>query len=224
MSTIAMVIILTVGIVEIFGFTAAIYVMNRKLEELRMEREKYNTGIFRTLSTFLDGLKKRNDKQNQLIHDIKEQSKILKEQYEALDEAYDYMNERYREICEHYSNLLKCWNGVEERYSDCYEQLKYQNERFDKIEKYFEEQRQFIWHPEEDIDVDAPSLVTRKMCEYNYFPKDCWDKNCEHFHTTDMSVGDLLCACDVRGYECDACDEGFCYLRCPLEEKEEEGK
>ena len=33
------------------------------------------------------------------------------------------------------------------------------------------------------------------------FPKDCWDKNCEHFHVTDMSVDDLLCACDMLGYE-----------------------
>lgn len=176
MSTIAMVIILTVGIVEIFGFTAAIYVMNRKLEDLRMEREKYNTGIFQTLSTFLDGLKKRNDKQNQLIREIQEQSKILKEQYESLDEAYDYMNERYREICEHYSNLLKCWNGVEERYSDCYEQLKYQNERFDRFEKYIDEQRKSFWKTEEDsnVDISPLPLVT----------KDCWDKNWECFHFT----------------------------------------
>lgn len=224
MSTIAMVIILTVGIVEIFGFTAAIYVMNRKLEDLRMEREKYNTGIFQTLSTFLDGLKKRNEKQNQLINDIKEQSKILKEQYEALDEAYDYMNERYREICEHYSNLLKCWNGVEERYSDCYEQLKYQNERFDRFEKYIDEQRKSFCQTEEDADMHISPLVTRKKCEYSYFPSECWDKNCEHFHVTDVSVDGLHCVCDVRGYECGVRDEDFSYLRCPLEEKAEEGE
>lgn len=51
------------------------------------------------------------------------------------------------------------------------------------------------------------------------FPKDCWDKNCEHFHVADMSVDDLLCACDVNGMECDACDEDFCILSCPMEEQ-----
>ena len=56
------------------------------------------------------------------------------------------------------------------------------------------------------------------------FPKDCWDKNCNHFHVTDMSIDDLLCVCDLLGYECDACDEDYCYLRCPLAEKEEEGE
>lgn len=177
MSTIAMVIILTVGLVEIFGFTAAIYIMNKKLEELRLEREKYNTGIFQTLSTFLDRLKKRNDKQNQLINEMKSQSKILEKQYESLDEAYDYMNERYKEICEHYSNLLKCWNGVEERYSDCYEQLKYQNERFDKIEKFIDDWNQNVWHPEEDIDMDISPLVVGEPCEYNY-AGECQNEDC----------------------------------------------
>lgn len=177
MSAIAMVIILTVGIIEIFGFTAAIYIMNKKLEELRLEREKYNTGIFQTLSTFLDGLKKRNDKQNQLINEMKSQSKILEKQYESLDEAYDYMNERYKEICEHYSNLLKCWSGVEERYSDCYEQLKYQNERFDKIEKFIDEWNQNVWHPEEDIDMDISHLVAGEPCEYNY-AGECQNEDC----------------------------------------------
>lgn len=182
MSAIAMVIILTVGIVEIFGFTAAIYIMTRKLEELRLEREKYNTGIFQTLSTFLDGLKKRNDKQNQLINEMKSQSKILEKQYESLDEAYDYMNERYKEICEHYSNLLKCWSGVEERYSDCYEQLKYQNERFDRIEKFIDEWNQNVWHPEEDIDMDISPLVVGEPCEYNY-AGECQNEDCPALNT-----------------------------------------
>ena len=50
------------------------------------------------------------------------------------------------------------------------------------------------------------------------FPKDCWDKNCNHFHVMDMSIDDLL------GCECDACDEDYCHLRCPLAEKAEEDK
>lgn len=184
MSALAMVVILTVCIVEIFGFTAAIYVMNRKLEELRMEREKYNTGIFQTLSTFLDGLKKKNDRQNQLINEMKSQSKILEKQYESLDEAYDYMNEHYKEICEHYSNLLKCWSGVEERYSDCYEQLKYQNEHFVRIEKCIEEWNQNVWHPigetscfDECEDVDISHLVGGTDCEYNY-AGECQNEDC----------------------------------------------
>lgn len=52
------------------------------------------------------------------------------------------------------------------------------------------------------------------------FPKDCWDKGCEHFHVTDMSIDDFLCVCDVLEKECDACDEDFCFLFCPLEDKE----
>lgn len=48
------------------------------------------------------------------------------------------------------------------------------------------------------------------------FPKDCWYKKCKHFHVTDMSVDDLLCACDVLKTECDACDEDFCFVLCQL--------
>ena len=49
------------------------------------------------------------------------------------------------------------------------------------------------------------------------FPKDCWNKGCEHFHTWDMSVDDLVCACDVLNKECDACDEDYSFVRCPVE-------
>lgn len=60
----------------------------------------------------------------------------------------------------------------------------------------------------------------------NRFPKDCWDKKCDHFHVLDMSVDDLLCWCDVLKVQCDACDEDFCFLLCPLPEppKEEENE
>lgn len=53
------------------------------------------------------------------------------------------------------------------------------------------------------------------------FPRDCWDKKCKHFHVMDMSIDDLVCACDVLQRECDACDEDFCFLRCPLAEEDE---
>lgn len=47
------------------------------------------------------------------------------------------------------------------------------------------------------------------------FPKDCWGKQCPHFHTWDMSVDDLCCYCDVLEVECDACDEDWSFLLCP---------
>ena len=53
----------------------------------------------------------------------------------------------------------------------------------------------------------------------NRFPKDCWGKNCPQFHTVDMSIDDLLCACDILQAECDACDEDFCFLICPLSKR-----
>ena len=52
------------------------------------------------------------------------------------------------------------------------------------------------------------------------FPKDCWTKECPHFHVWDMSVDDLCCACDILDKECDACDEDYCYLTCPLPKEE----
>ena len=56
----------------------------------------------------------------------------------------------------------------------------------------------------------------------NQFPKDCWSKNCKHFHVRDMSIDDWLCTCDVLKMRCDACDEDFSYLLCPLAEEGEE--
>lgn len=58
----------------------------------------------------------------------------------------------------------------------------------------------------------------------NRFPKDCWEKNCPHFHTVDMSIDALLCACDILQVKCDACDEDFCFLICPLSKHTPEGE
>lgn len=59
----------------------------------------------------------------------------------------------------------------------------------------------------------------------NRFPKDCWKKNCPHFHVIDMSIDDLLCICDILQKECDACDGDFCFLLCPLSKRSpEEGE
>ena len=58
----------------------------------------------------------------------------------------------------------------------------------------------------------------------NRFPKDCWDKKCPHFHIVDMSIDDLLCACDILKKKCDACDADFCFLVCPLSKRSPEGE
>ena len=53
----------------------------------------------------------------------------------------------------------------------------------------------------------------------NTFPRDCWTKNCEYFKVRDMSIDDLVCKCDLLKMQCDACDEDFCYITCPKEDK-----
>ena len=56
----------------------------------------------------------------------------------------------------------------------------------------------------------------------NRFPKDCWDQNCPHFYAWDMSVDDYTCVCDLLQKQCDACDEDYSFLLCPLPEKPKE--
>ena len=51
------------------------------------------------------------------------------------------------------------------------------------------------------------------------FPRNCWTKKCPHFHTRDMSIDDLICTCDLLKISCDACDEMFSFLICPLPER-----
>ena len=50
----------------------------------------------------------------------------------------------------------------------------------------------------------------------NIFPKDCWEKKCEHFEVWDMSIDDLCCQCNLLKLQCDACDEDYSYEKCPL--------
>ena len=175
MNTTTFLVIFTV--IELFGFATLAFVVYVSNKDLKLEREKLNDNLIQNLGLFFDGLKRKDEQQKIVIEEISKQNDILKEQYEALDEAYDHMNERYMEICEHYSKLLTCWAGVEERYSDCYEQLKYQNERFDKIEKFIDEWNQNVWHPEEDIDMDISPLVGGQVCKYNY-AGECQNEDC----------------------------------------------
>lgn len=48
------------------------------------------------------------------------------------------------------------------------------------------------------------------------FPKDCWAKKCPHFHVVDLSIDDLSCICDLLKQSCDACDEDFSFVLCPI--------
>ena len=50
------------------------------------------------------------------------------------------------------------------------------------------------------------------------FPKDC-DKNCEYFSCYDLSVDDLVAVCSLLMGRCDLCEQDYCYVICPLEEK-----
>lgn len=165
------------AVIYILGILIVAVLIHRQSQKLVAEREKFNAKFLQNLAMLFDGLKKKDEQQKAITEDILKQNDILKEQYEALEEAYEHMNARYTEICENYSKLLTCWAGVEERYSDCYEQLKYQNERFDKIEKYFEEQRQLLWHPDEEIDIDISHLVGGETCEHNY-AGECQNEDC----------------------------------------------
>ena len=163
--------------INIIGMISIMATMYRQYNSLIKECEKFSSNFLDPLDLFFDGLRKKDEQQKAVIEDILKQNDALKEQYESLEKVYEHMSERYTEICEHYSKLLTCWAGVEERYSDCYEQLKYQNERFDRIEKYIDEQRQSFWQTEEDIDMDISPLLGGEACEHNY-AGECQNEDC----------------------------------------------
>lgn len=56
------------------------------------------------------------------------------------------------------------------------------------------------------------------MITLSLFPKDCWSKKCKHFVVYDMSIDDLCCHCKLLNVSCDACDEYFSNIECPLKE------
>lgn len=193
MNTATFLVIFTV--IELFGFATLAIVVYVSNKNLKLEREKLNDNLIQNLGLFFDGLKRKDEQQKIVIEEISKQYDILKEQYEVLDEAYEHMNARYMEICEHYSKLLSCWGGVEERYSDCYEQLKYQNERFDKIERYFEDQRRNMWYPGTyPIGAfDAYSFVGENpICEYNH-AGECQNENCPALNMYCTSIDPASC-------------------------------
>ena len=175
--TVLIIAVVCLTIINIIGMISIMVTMYRQYDSLINEREKFNSNFLDHLGLFFDGLRRKDEQQKAVIEYILKQNDALKEQYESLEKVYEHMSARYTEICEHYSKLLGCWAGVEERYSDCYEQLKYQNERFDRIEKYIDEQRQSFWQTEEDIDMNISSLVGGEACEHNY-AGECQNEDC----------------------------------------------
>ena len=47
------------------------------------------------------------------------------------------------------------------------------------------------------------------------FPKDC-PRDCPNFSEYELSIDDLVCGCSLLRVSCDACDEDFSFLLCPL--------
>ena len=131
------IILIVVGLLEIFGFTAALLLLKNKLEDFRLVGEQFGNTFLRNYAFTRSDQKEVNDKQWKHLAEMAQQADILKEQYEAIDAASDVMNERYLVISDNYKKLLDAWEKVEERYSDCYEQLKYQNEQFERLEKFY---------------------------------------------------------------------------------------
>ena len=196
MSTTTLIIFVAVLVVTVIVNDLTLTItMKKKIEELKIERANLNFSLIQNFRMYFDGIRKKEQQDTEFIAEITKQNDILKEQYEALDEAYDHMNERYMEICEHYSKLLTCWAGVEERYSDCYEQLKYQNERFDRIERYFEDQRRNMWYPGTyPIGAfDAYSFVGENpICKYNH-AGECQNENCPALNMYCTSIDPASC-------------------------------
>lgn len=46
------------------------------------------------------------------------------------------------------------------------------------------------------------------------FPKDC-TTDCPHYSQWDLSIDDLVGACDLLEISCDLCDEDYCFYLCP---------
>ena len=56
-----------------------------------------------------------------------------------------------------------------------------------------------------------------------YFPKDCWDKKCTHFHETYDDYGHV-CACDDLCVVCHNAEKDWAILACALEKNDETAK
>ena len=147
-------ILISVGLIEIAGFIIALCTLTGILKSFQKEQDEFKANTLDNLSDYLQ-LAKRTDKSSQEIFDvISQQNNLICEQYQTLISQYKLMSEvfktqedRYTTICDHYSKLLNAWKNVEERYSDCYEQLKIQSESISQLKEtmdkigLFEEQK-----------------------------------------------------------------------------------
>lgn len=125
-------ILIAVGLIEIFGFIIALYTLTGIIKQFRQDQEKFKADTLDNLSDFLQLTKKSSKTAHEIFDNISQQNNLICEQYKTIGSQYNLMSEvfkaqedRYITICDHYSTLLNAWKNVEERYSDCYEQLKY---------------------------------------------------------------------------------------------------
>lgn len=171
--TVLAIILIVIWILEIFGFTAALFMLKARLEDIRLTNEKFSTTFLQYFESFTAVAKALDDKLALIMENSNKQIAILEKQYEAIDGAYEIMSERYRVIGENYTKLLECWKNVEERYSDCYEQISEMNKHIGSLAHVMEQ----IALSEEPVD-----------CSFN-FAGECQNEECPalNMHCT---VGD----------------------------------
>ena len=129
------IIMIAVALVEIIGFIVALVMLESKLNDLKLEREKFNTGVIDVIKTFLDHVKKLESNRDKFMKIMIDQNAAIAEQYKTLNDTYTAIGKQYETINDHYSKLLHAWGEIEERYSDIYEQIDDLRKSFEKLEK-----------------------------------------------------------------------------------------
>ena len=81
------------------------------------------------MSATLDMYRKLNESQQRTNQAYDKLADICREEYETLIGQYKIIIDEYNLIQEQHKKLLECWNGVEKRYSDNYEQFMHVNKQ-----------------------------------------------------------------------------------------------
>lgn len=129
------IIMIAVALVEIIGFIVALIMLETKLNELKLEREKFSKGVLDVIKPFLDNVKTMEDNHNKFTKIVADLSNAQIERYEVMNKNYYALNKQFETMNDHYSKLLHAWGEIEERYSDVYEQIDNLRKSFEKLEK-----------------------------------------------------------------------------------------
>ena len=140
----------------------------KKIEKIEKESFEKNEAMLDNLKHFVESMLKEDAKRIDAYRKMCSQYDKLTDIFEAFTKYCKGLKSQYDIIDDHFQKTLTVWGKIEDRYSDAYEQLKHNDEKFQELSRDIHNlmadwsdvmNDMTIWfenHPEDNYGINMP--------------------------------------------------------------------